>query len=356
MARASCRAHRSGCFRSRCSPPGQSPDSDPAGNPIRLKHGLRETTEPARTDSARGGTKFSTYAFQSALADADKAWRNWLASLSGRRAGRRIGYPRFKKKGRSRDSVRLHHDVKHPTIRLDGYRRLMVPRIGSIRLHESGKRLRRYLTRTVGQIQSATLSRSGKHWYASVLVKIPALRLQVRAGLNVPPARSASTSASHAWRRSRPAMTPRTRTPATWQSPAVSSPGSTHPFPYTEGSNRRAKARARVAEATSPCRRATKWGPPPNHQAPRGPIRDHCRGGSQRRRNDAIRPRLGRRTWPERPAENGTQPIRSSTPASANSAASWPTRPPGTDPGLLSSLAFIPALRAARRAARRNPT
>jgi len=54
----------------------------------------------------------STYAFQSALADADTAWKNWLASLSGDRAGRRIGYPRFKKKGRSRDSVRLHHDVK----------------------------------------------------------------------------------------------------------------------------------------------------------------------------------------------------------------------------------------------------
>ncbi|MER5465564.1 hypothetical protein ABT010_33730 [Streptomyces sp. NPDC002668] len=67
----------------------------------------------------------------------DRAWGNWLASL----AGRKVGYPRFKKKGRSRDSFRLHHDVKRPTIRLDGYRRLQVPRLGSLRLHNSAKRL-----------------------------------------------------------------------------------------------------------------------------------------------------------------------------------------------------------------------
>ena len=49
----------------------------------------------------------------------------------------------------------------------------MVPRIGSIRLHDSGKRLTRYLTCTGGQVQSVTLSRSGKHWYAAVLVQSP---------------------------------------------------------------------------------------------------------------------------------------------------------------------------------------
>ena len=45
--------------------------------------------------------------------------------------------------------------------------------LGSIRLHNSGKRLTRYLTRTGGEIQSVTLSRSVKHWYAAVLVKSP---------------------------------------------------------------------------------------------------------------------------------------------------------------------------------------
>lgn len=115
----------------------------------------------------------STYAFQSAFADAEAAWKNWLESRAGIRAGHRVGYPRFKKKGRSRDSVRIHHDVKRPTIRLDGYRHLNVPRIGSVRLHGSGKRLARYLKRTGGLVQSVTLSRSAARWYAAVLVKAP---------------------------------------------------------------------------------------------------------------------------------------------------------------------------------------
>lgn len=114
----------------------------------------------------------STYAFQSAWDDVDRAWKNWLESLSGKRVGRRVGAPRFKKKGRSKDSFRLHHDVKQPTIRPDGYRRLVMPRLGSIRLHDSAKRLCRVLDRG-GVVQSVTVSRGGHRWYASVLVKEP---------------------------------------------------------------------------------------------------------------------------------------------------------------------------------------
>lgn len=114
----------------------------------------------------------STYAFQSAWDDVDRAWTNWLDSLSGKRAGRRVGMPRFKKKGCSRDSFRLHHDVKKPTIRPDGYRRLIMPRLGSVRVHESAKRLCRAIARG-GVVQSVTVSRGGHRWYASVLVREP---------------------------------------------------------------------------------------------------------------------------------------------------------------------------------------
>lgn len=76
----------------------------------------------------------STYAFQSAFADADTAWKNWTDSITGRRGGRPVKRPRYKTKHRSRDSFRIHHDVTHPTIRLDtGYRRIIVPRFGSLR-------------------------------------------------------------------------------------------------------------------------------------------------------------------------------------------------------------------------------
>ncbi|MEB3033406.1 RNA-guided endonuclease InsQ/TnpB family protein [[Mycobacterium] nativiensis] len=114
----------------------------------------------------------STYAFQSAFADADTAWQNWWASRTGRRAGKRVGQPRFKRKHRCRDSFRIHHDVKRPTIRPDGYRRLIVPRLGSIRLHATAKPLCRAIGRGA-VIQSVTIVRGGHHWYASVLVKDP---------------------------------------------------------------------------------------------------------------------------------------------------------------------------------------
>ncbi|MEV7898256.1 IS607 family element RNA-guided endonuclease TnpB [Streptomyces cyaneofuscatus] len=114
----------------------------------------------------------STYAFQSAFIDADQAWKNWQDSLAGRRAGRKVGYPRFKKKGRARDSFRLHHTVPQPTIRLDGYRRLTLPRLGTIRIHDSGKRLARLITRGQAVVQSVTVSRSANRWYAAVLVKV----------------------------------------------------------------------------------------------------------------------------------------------------------------------------------------
>lgn len=114
----------------------------------------------------------NTYCFQSAFTNADVAWKNWLDSLGGRRAGRKIGYPRFKKKGRAKDSFRLHHDVKKPSIRLFGYRRLRLPKIGEVRIHDSGKRLSRLVDRGQAAVQSVTVSRSGHRWYASVLCKV----------------------------------------------------------------------------------------------------------------------------------------------------------------------------------------
>lgn len=48
----------------------------------------------------------STYAFQSAFIDADRAWKNWTDSITGKRKGRPVGRPRFKTKHRSRDSFR----------------------------------------------------------------------------------------------------------------------------------------------------------------------------------------------------------------------------------------------------------
>lgn len=78
----------------------------------------RATPAPGPMALPRGGTKYRPTRSRGPWPMPIRRGRNWLASLSGQRAGRRVGYPRFKKKGRSRDSVRL----------------------GSIRLHSSSKR------------------------------------------------------------------------------------------------------------------------------------------------------------------------------------------------------------------------
>lgn len=149
--------------------------------PTPTKAATQKALNAAKGDSRAGVDgvcpwwhEVSTYCFQSAFIDADTAWKNWLDSVGGRRAGRRVGYPRFKKKGRARDSFRIHHDVTRPTIRLAGYRRLLIPRLGEIRLHGTAKPLARLLQREQATVQSVTVSRAGHRWYASVLCKVTA--------------------------------------------------------------------------------------------------------------------------------------------------------------------------------------
>lgn len=118
-------------------------------------------------------TEVNRYALSSGMRQADAAWKNWLDSFGGRRAGRRVGYPRFKAKGRSRDSFTLFHDVKNPGLRPDGYRRLVLPKklsiTGSIRLKGNIRRLARRITKGIARIQSVTISRTGTGWVASIL-------------------------------------------------------------------------------------------------------------------------------------------------------------------------------------------
>lgn len=117
------------------------------------------------------------YALTSGMQAADRAWKNWADSAAGKRAGRRVGYPRFHAKGRSRDSFALFHDVKRPSLRPDGYRRLVLPekisgaRGGSIRLHGNVRKLARRIAKGTARIQSVTISRGGRRWWASILAK-----------------------------------------------------------------------------------------------------------------------------------------------------------------------------------------
>lgn len=91
---------------------------------------------------------------QQALRDLDKAFANFWR---GRKAGRYMGFPRFKKKG-VHDSFRLYGciHVFDSSIKL--------PRLGKIRTKESTTKLK-------GHILSATVKREADRWFVSFTVE-----------------------------------------------------------------------------------------------------------------------------------------------------------------------------------------
>jgi putative transposase len=101
-------------------------------------------------------------------AAADGYW-NWQASRAGKRAGKRVGFPRFAKKGRDPDrvtfttgAIRVEPDRRHVTI----------PRIGTVRTHENTRRLQRLLAKGRARVLAVTVSRKGTRLIAAFRVII----------------------------------------------------------------------------------------------------------------------------------------------------------------------------------------
>ena len=93
---------------------------------------------------------------QEALRDLDRAFANFWR---GRKEGRRVGFPRFRRKHGRRDSFRLTGSIKvHP-------KSVTLPRVGCVRTKETTEKFR-------GRILSATVSREADRWYVSLAVEV----------------------------------------------------------------------------------------------------------------------------------------------------------------------------------------
>ena len=110
----------------------------------------------------------SKCAYQEAFRDLDRALRDFIKSKKGQRKGKRLGFPRFKKRGRCRDSFRV--TAGRPT-RCNGTT-VTLPRIGTIRTHESTRKLARRLKAGTARILSATVSRTAQRWFVSFRVEV----------------------------------------------------------------------------------------------------------------------------------------------------------------------------------------
>ena len=108
----------------------------------------------------------SKCAYQEAFRDLDRALREFTRSNKGERRGPRLGFPRFKKRGRCRDSFRLTGTLRC------GRGTVTLPRLGVIRTHESTRKLARRLEDGTARILSATVSRTAQRWHVSFTVEV----------------------------------------------------------------------------------------------------------------------------------------------------------------------------------------
>jgi putative transposase len=109
----------------------------------------------------------SKCAYQEAFNDLHRALRNFDMSRKGLRKGKRLGFPKVKKRGKCRDSFRFGGGV----IRCAGAT-VTLPRLGTIRTHESTRKLARRLADGTARILSATVSRTAQRWFVSFTVEV----------------------------------------------------------------------------------------------------------------------------------------------------------------------------------------
>ncbi len=111
----------------------------------------------------------SKEAYKSGLDALAGALKNWSDSKAGRRAGRRMGFPRFKAKRRTRPSCRFTTGA----IRVEPDRHhVVLPRLGRIRTHESTRKLARRLENGTARILAATVSCTADRWNVSFTVEV----------------------------------------------------------------------------------------------------------------------------------------------------------------------------------------
>jgi len=105
--------------------------------------------------------------YQEAFHHLDRALRDFVKSRDGQRKGKRLGFPQFKRRGRCRDSFRIHGGrtrCADSTVTL--------PKLGVIATHESTRKLAQRLEAGSARIFSAAITRTAQRWFVSFAVEV----------------------------------------------------------------------------------------------------------------------------------------------------------------------------------------
>jgi putative transposase len=118
----------------------------------------------------------SQQVFEEAAVDCARALAAWSDSRSGKRQGKGVRFPRFKKKRGSVPSFRLRNKRSRngsPLIRLGEAhpRSVTLPKIGPIHVHDDTRALRRLIAKSRGRILSASVTHRGGRWWISLNVE-----------------------------------------------------------------------------------------------------------------------------------------------------------------------------------------
>ncbi|GAB3174229.1 IS607 family element RNA-guided endonuclease TnpB [Myceligenerans halotolerans] len=114
---------------------------------------------------------------EEAVVDVGRALKAWTHSRAGKRAGRRVGHPRFKKKAATAGSFRVRNKMSatgRASIQVGGAepRSVTLPKIGTLPVHDDTRRLRRMIAKGRARILFATISRgAGGRWWISLTVQ-----------------------------------------------------------------------------------------------------------------------------------------------------------------------------------------
>jgi putative transposase len=125
--------------------------------------------------------------YQEAFRNLDRALADFVKSRKGQRKGKKLGFPRYKKRRKAKDSFRLTG-----TVRCQGST-VQLPRLGTIATCEPTTKLAGRVADGTARILSATVSRTAQRWCVSFTV---AEDRASRPGTPAPAPRLESTSGS----------------------------------------------------------------------------------------------------------------------------------------------------------------
>jgi len=131
-------------------------------------YSLRKDWNQAKDEVAPWWAENSKEAYASGLANLATALGNWSDSQKGKRKGPRVRFPRFKGK-RASLSCRFTTGAFGLA---DDRRHVKLPRIGTVRTHESTRKLARHMQRGTARIRSVTVSFRAGRWFVSFSVEI----------------------------------------------------------------------------------------------------------------------------------------------------------------------------------------